>query len=304
MSTSEMERAGSRRSGGDRSKRARLPPRAARARARGGDAARAAHAPADRRLRRVRARRSSASCTSCCRSSPAWARRSTTSRAETSGGSRVGVVLELLSFAGYVVLFRSVFVVAEPPTSRIGWQESYEITMAGLVATRLFAAAGAGGVALTAWALRRSGMAPRLVACRMVAFIVLLYVIYAGSLLIDGIGLGIGLFPGGGSFAITIVPGDRRRDPVRRGRRDGAAAGDLERRLRQVGVRLRSLHPLGRPRRRRAGARRQRRAHRDRADPHPRRRRCWGRPPGGASTSPSCGRCSTRSARRRRSPSS
>jgi uncharacterized membrane protein YbhN (UPF0104 family) len=119
----------------------------------------------------------------------------------------VGVVLEMLSFAGYVVLFRSVFVVTEThPPSRIGWKESYEITMAGLVATRLFAAAGAGGVALTAWALRRSGMAPRLVACRMVAFIVLLYVIYAGSLLLDGIGLGIGLFPGGGSFAITIVP--------------------------------------------------------------------------------------------------
>ena len=33
--------------------------------------------------------------------------------------------------------------------------------MAGLVATRLFAAAGAGGIALTAWALRRSGMEPR-----------------------------------------------------------------------------------------------------------------------------------------------
>jgi uncharacterized membrane protein YbhN (UPF0104 family) len=123
------------------------------------------------------------------------------------GGDRwwiaIGVLLELLSFAGYVVLFRSVFVRAP---GRIGWTESYEITMAGLAATRLFAAAGAGGVALTAWALRRSGMEPRLVACRMVAFIVLLYVVYAGSLLIDGLGLGIGLFPGGGSFAITIVP--------------------------------------------------------------------------------------------------
>jgi uncharacterized membrane protein YbhN (UPF0104 family) len=115
----------------------------------------------------------------------------------------IGVVLEILSFGGYVVLFRAVFVRGQ---SRIGWRESYEITMAGLVATRLFAAAGAGGVALTAWALRRSGMEPRLVACRMVAFIVLLYVVYAGSLLIDGIGLGTGLFPGGGSFAITIVP--------------------------------------------------------------------------------------------------
>jgi uncharacterized membrane protein YbhN (UPF0104 family) len=115
----------------------------------------------------------------------------------------IGVVFELLSFAGYVALFRAVFVRGE---SRIGWPESYEITMAGLAATRLFAAAGAGGIALTAWALRRSGMEPRLVACRMVAFTVLLYIVYAASLLIDGIGLGTGLFPGGGSFAITFLP--------------------------------------------------------------------------------------------------
>jgi uncharacterized protein (TIRG00374 family) len=119
----------------------------------------------------------------------------------------IGVLFEVLSFAGYVALFRAVFVTQDaPPANRIGWRESYQVTMAGLAATRLFAAAGAGGVALTAWALRRSGMESRLVACRMVAFMVLLYVVYAGSLLLDGIGLGTGLFPGGGSFAITIVP--------------------------------------------------------------------------------------------------
>lgn len=188
-----------------------------------------------------------------------------------------GVVLELASFAGYVVLFRAVFVTSEARSSeapgasvgsarsgsaasgsaastgsaalaardtatavaatpgpglslatglpampepesssaagalsgsrgRIGWSESYQITMAGLAATRLFATAGAGGIALTAWALRRSGMEPRLVACRMVAFMVLLYAVYAGSMLIDGLGLGTGLFPGGGSFALTILP--------------------------------------------------------------------------------------------------
>ena len=39
--------------------------------------------------------------------------------------------------------------------------ESYQITMAGLAATRLFAAGGAGGIALTAWALRRAGMKRR-----------------------------------------------------------------------------------------------------------------------------------------------
>jgi uncharacterized membrane protein YbhN (UPF0104 family) len=143
----------------------------------------------------------------------------------------VGVVLELMSFAGYVVLFRAVFVIDSQPPQSIGWRESYEVTMAGLVATRLFAAAGAGGVALTAWALRRSGMPPRLVACRMVAFMVLLYVIYAGSLLLDGVGLGSGVLPGGGSFAITIVPAIVATILFAAAGAVALLPGDLERRL-------------------------------------------------------------------------
>ena len=115
----------------------------------------------------------------------------------------LGVALELASFAGYVVLFRAVFT---RERGLIGWRESYLITMAGLAATRLFAAAGAGGVALTAWALRRAGMRPRLVATRMVAFMALLYAIYLGVLILDGFGLGTGLLPGGGSFALTVLP--------------------------------------------------------------------------------------------------
>jgi len=110
---------------------------------------------------------------------------------------------ELVSFTGYVMLFRIVFVRGE---SRVGWRESYQITMAGVAATRLFAAAGAGGIALTAWALRRSGMEARLVACRMVAFLVLLYSVYMLTVLILGPGLYYGVFPGGGSFAITVLP--------------------------------------------------------------------------------------------------
>jgi uncharacterized membrane protein YbhN (UPF0104 family) len=140
----------------------------------------------------------------------------------------IGVLAEAISFVGYIVLFRSVFVRGE---GRIGWRESYEITMAGLAATRLFAAAGAGGVALTAWALRRSGMEPRLVACRMVAFMVLLYMVYAASLLLDGIGLGTGLFPGGGSFAITIVPAIAAAILVGVVGAVALIPGDLERRL-------------------------------------------------------------------------
>jgi len=49
-------------------------------------------------------------------------------------------------------------------------------------------------------------MPARVVACRMIAFLVLIYLVYALALLLDGIGLGTGLFPGGGSFAITFVP--------------------------------------------------------------------------------------------------
>jgi uncharacterized protein (TIRG00374 family) len=112
-------------------------------------------------------------------------------------------VLELCSFFGYVALFRGVFTRG---TSRIGWPESYQITMASLAATRLFAAAGAGGIALTAWAVRRSGMPARTVACRMIAFLALLYGVYMITLVIDGVGLYLGVIPGGGSFAITVVP--------------------------------------------------------------------------------------------------
>jgi uncharacterized protein (TIRG00374 family) len=115
----------------------------------------------------------------------------------------IGAVLEVLSFACYVALFRAVFVRGK---SRIGWPESYEITMAGLAATRLFAAGGAGGIALTAWALRRSGMGRRVVACRMIAFLVLLYGVYMLAFVIDGVGLYLGVFQGRAPFAATIIP--------------------------------------------------------------------------------------------------
>jgi uncharacterized protein (TIRG00374 family) len=113
------------------------------------------------------------------------------------------LLLECLSFCGYVILFRTVFVRGE---TQIGWRASYEITMAGVAATRLFAAAGAGGVALTAWALRRSGMEARVVACRMVAFLSLLYAVYMGAVVVFGLGLYFGLFNGPAPFAITVVP--------------------------------------------------------------------------------------------------
>lgn len=110
---------------------------------------------------------------------------------------------EILSMASYVALFHGVHV---PPGSRITLRDSYLMTMAGLAATRLFAAGGAGGVAVTAWALRRSGMERRDVAERMIAFLILLYGVYVIAMIVCGVGLRTGLFSGEAPFALTIVP--------------------------------------------------------------------------------------------------
>ena len=114
------------------------------------------------------------------------------------------LVLEALSFVGHAILFRAVSV--EGGGTRIGFRASTEITLAGHAATKLFSSAGAGGIALTAWALKKSGMDGRDVAARMTTFMVLLYAVYMGALVLGGLGLYTGALPGGGSFAITVVP--------------------------------------------------------------------------------------------------
>ena len=115
----------------------------------------------------------------------------------------LGAVLELLSIAGYAVLFRTVFGVG---AARINWRASLEIPLAGIAAIRLLAAAGAGGVAVTVWALRRAGMAPAVIARRMVASYVLQYTVYLGALIVCGCGLRIGLFAGAAPVELTVVP--------------------------------------------------------------------------------------------------
>jgi uncharacterized protein (TIRG00374 family) len=108
-----------------------------------------------------------------------------------------------LSFGGYVLLFQGVYV-------RDGFKltavESYQITMAGLAATRVFAAGGAGGIALTAWALRRAGMPKRAVADQTLAFLVLTYGVYMAAVVVGGFGLYFGILEGNDDWAITLLP--------------------------------------------------------------------------------------------------
>jgi len=115
----------------------------------------------------------------------------------------LGVVFCVAMFASYVALFRGV--VGEK-VIHLNWSESYQITMAGLAATRLFSAGGAGGILLTYWALRKAGMERRESVCRMVAFLVVLYSIYLAAIVVFGVLLWSGVLSGEAPLAGTLIP--------------------------------------------------------------------------------------------------
>jgi uncharacterized protein (TIRG00374 family) len=115
----------------------------------------------------------------------------------------LGVVFCIAMFAAYVALFRGV--VGEK-VIHLEWGESYQITMAGLAATRLFSAGGAGGILLTYWALRKAGMERRQSVCRMVAFLVVLYSVYLLALVVFGVLLRVGVLSGEAPLSGTVIP--------------------------------------------------------------------------------------------------
>jgi uncharacterized protein (TIRG00374 family) len=131
----------------------------------------------------------------------------------------LAAVAECFSFLGYIVLTREIFC---PVAPRLDWPGSVEITFGGVVATRLFSAGGAGGIAFTAWALRAAGMSTRTAARMIAAFLALLYVPYIAALIVGG------LLPGPpaavaivsvvagvavviAALLLTLIPGDIER---------------------------------------------------------------------------------------------
>jgi uncharacterized protein (TIRG00374 family) len=115
----------------------------------------------------------------------------------------VAIGFELAAIATYIALFKAV---VGGDVLRLSWRETYDINMAGVAATRLFSAGGAGGIALTYWALRRAGMIRHEVARRMVAFLTLQYVFYPLALIVFGVLLRTGVMPGKASVELTIIP--------------------------------------------------------------------------------------------------
>src|SRR4051812_28061162 len=92
-------------------------------------------------------------------------------------------VFELLSFGGYVMLL---WLVGRRASARLGLRETTQITLGGAAATRLLPTAGAGGAALTLWALRRAGLGTRGAARTLLTFLVLMYSIFLIAIAVTG----------------------------------------------------------------------------------------------------------------------
>jgi uncharacterized protein (TIRG00374 family) len=115
----------------------------------------------------------------------------------------VAIGFNVVAIATYIALFKAV---VGGNVLRLTWAETYEINMAGVAATRIFSAGGAGGIALTYWALRKAGMVRHEVARRMVAFLALQYFFYPVALIVFGILMRTGVLPGKGNVELTIIP--------------------------------------------------------------------------------------------------
>jgi uncharacterized membrane protein YbhN (UPF0104 family) len=144
----------------------------------------------------------------------------------------LGVGIEAFSFVGYIVLTKEIF---GPEAPRLNWSAATEITFGGVVATRLFSAAGAGGIAFTAWALVAAGMAARTAAKMIAAFLAIMYVPYVLALVFGAlgggvpdavmwVGIGIGVFAVLAAAALTLIPGDLERRARRMASGHGRAA--------------------------------------------------------------------------------
>jgi len=120
----------------------------------------------------------------------------------------IAIGFNVAAFGAYVALFHGVLggTRDDEVHRRLDLRASYQITMAGLAATRIFSAAGAGGIVLTYWALRKAGMPRRRAGTRMVAFLVLTYFVYLAALVVFGVLLRTGVLSGPAPLAGTVVP--------------------------------------------------------------------------------------------------
>jgi uncharacterized membrane protein YbhN (UPF0104 family) len=116
----------------------------------------------------------------------------------------VAAIAEILSFTGYVALL---WLVGHRATRRLDLRASAEVTLAGAAATRLLPTGGAGGAALTLWAIGRSGLGVRRAGHVLLTFLVLVYAVFLAGIAVSGAAIALGLAGDTGNAAVAAVAG-------------------------------------------------------------------------------------------------
>lgn len=111
----------------------------------------------------------------------------------------VAIALEVASSLSYVAMFRPAF------CPRMSWRASAQIALSELGVGSIVPASGAGGVALGAWILTRSGMAARVVAHRSIAFLLIKSGVNFAAVAILGVAMALGLGPPQ-PLLLTVLP--------------------------------------------------------------------------------------------------
>jgi uncharacterized membrane protein YbhN (UPF0104 family) len=111
----------------------------------------------------------------------------------------VGIALEVLSCAGYVVLFEFVF-------GKLGRRFSSRLSLSELAVNSVVSVSGMGGIALGAWVLRSKGISVERIAKRSVLIFVLTSAVNVGAVVICGVLMGIGLLSGSVNPLLTWLP--------------------------------------------------------------------------------------------------
>lgn len=109
-----------------------------------------------------------------------------------------GVGFELLSCAGYVVLFELVFKMERRFSRRLALSE--------LAVNSVVSIGGIGGIALGAWVLRTKGVSVERIARRSVLLFVLTSAVNVSAVAVIGILMWFGLLPGSQDALLTLLP--------------------------------------------------------------------------------------------------
>jgi uncharacterized membrane protein YbhN (UPF0104 family) len=110
-----------------------------------------------------------------------------------------GIGFEVLSCAGYVVLFELVF-------GRLGRSLTSKLSLSELAVNSVVSVSGLAGIALGAWVLRSKGISVERIAKRSVLIFVLTSAVNVGAVAVIGVPMWLGVIPGSRNPLLTLLP--------------------------------------------------------------------------------------------------